>query len=148
MDLAVRFIGKKHTFCQNRIKHRIKACFLSIISCIVKSIKKIRHWGHLAGAEVVWSTLNSWPTALEENIRDCIRPRFAFEVYTKKYLLSVKWLIVLGFVFMNQHPRFLDLGQGTVLFFLLSSHPLTRTGRLSSFLSLFIVKDFILTYLY
>ena len=29
---------------------------------------------HLAGAKVVWSKSNSWPTVLETNDRDCIRP--------------------------------------------------------------------------
>ena len=31
--------------------------------CILRSIKKIWCWQHLAGTEVVWSTSNSWPNS-------------------------------------------------------------------------------------
>ena len=43
-------------------------------NCRVKFILKFRCWEYFAGAKAVWSTSNSWPTALEANDWGCIRP--------------------------------------------------------------------------
>ena len=68
-------VWKGYWSCYEKINNPSrKKCLHSWEVCMVKSILKFRRWEHVPAPETVRSTSNNWPTALEANDQDCIRP--------------------------------------------------------------------------